>query len=499
MSANDLTHAFLERGCFPHQAEFAAKFLAPESPKKHVLVSAPGLGKHFAAATICSHAHATGQAKRILVLTPPTLVGQWYDVIRRGTSDVFVLIVDRRNFREMEADAAETPWPATGIVIMSVDFAKQADIGEGLAQTKWDLVVIDEAPNVSLPSQRHILVAGLVESSPDMRVLFLRTAGPVSTPEINPNSDRLLCEATTTVWSRESLRDEDGKALLPKVHIEWIFYTRQPDEVKVLSVLQDLLRPMQASSPGIAKMVMQVASSSLFALEQRLNRMRLRRNELIYGKNILVEDDDDLEDVASEDSTAISSEADTSVQSEFVDTANRVLQMLDDVETDSKFDKVLELLTSLGLMTSSDRRVCIFTRYVDTATYLESALSEHHPEVATLTASLSLSDRAQIVAQFTQTGGILIVAEKMSLQIPEVAAVIFYDLPLNPAVLDARIGQFIRIGRPPVHLFAFMDESDALIFEKLRRKLTEIKDFDVGDFERLLGANFQKLLREALG
>jgi hypothetical protein len=70
MSTNDLLNTFLKRGCLPHQAEFAAKVLAPGSPKKHLLVSVPGMGKAFATAMICNHAHAIGQAKRILVLTP---------------------------------------------------------------------------------------------------------------------------------------------------------------------------------------------------------------------------------------------------------------------------------------------------------------------------------------------------------------------------------------------------------------------------------------------
>ena len=76
----------------------------------------------------------------------------------------------------------------------------------------------------------------------------------------------------------------------------------------------------------------------------------------------------------------------------------------------------------------------------------------------------------------------------MSIPIPEVAAVIFYDLPMNPATLDARIGQFIRFGRSgPVHVFAFTDESDMLLIERLQRKAIEIKQALGGDeVQRLL-------------
>jgi hypothetical protein len=64
---------------------------------------------------------------------------------------------------------------------------------------------------------------------------------------------------------------------------------------------------------------------------------------------------------------------------------------------------------------------------------------------------------------------------------------------LDPAALDARIGQFIRIGlRGPVRLLAFTDDSSALIIEQLQRKLAEI--------EKALGeGELQKLVKEALG
>ena len=71
---------------------------------------------------------------------------------------------------------------------------------------------------------------------------------------------------------------------------------------------------------------------------------------------------------------------------------------------------------------------------------------------------------------------------------PEVAAVIFYDLPLNPAVLDGLIGRFVRMGRSgPVRVFAFTDKSNSLVIERLQRKLAEVKEVpDNFEIQRLL-------------
>jgi hypothetical protein len=489
MNTKDPLNSFLERGCLPHQAEFAAKVLAPGSSKKHLLISVPGMGKAFVTAMICNHALAIGQAKRILVLTPSAFVSHWHDLIRRGNFDDSIVTVDRRKFREMEAAVGrgDSPWPATGIVIMSADFAKQADMAEALTRTKWDLLVVDEAQNLSIQSQRYMLLTGLLEGSPDMQVLFLGTT------RVDTKSNRLVRGAATTVWSRESVRSHDGRPLFPKVHLEWLSYKRQPDEVNMLQLLQDSLRPMQASNASmqlIATTLMQTASSSLFALEQALNRLRLRRSEVMHGRDTFGENDYGLKAVVADELTAIGYDADA--VRDVVNLASDLLQNLKDVETDSKFDRLLEVLKTPGLTANSDRRVCVFTRYVDTATYLESALSEHHPRVATLTGNLSSSEQEHIVAQFAQSGGILITTDAMTTAIPKVAAAIFYDLPLDPAVLDARIGQFFQVGiGGPVRFFAFADDSMVLIIEKLQRKLAEV--------DKALGkAELQKLVREAL-
>jgi superfamily II DNA or RNA helicase len=102
---NDVTFqkAFTDVGCLPHQATFAASFLAVDSPRKHLLVSAPGMGKGFVSALIVNNALLSGQARRVLVLSRSALVAQWQELIRRGQPDVPVMIVDRHLLREMDA------------------------------------------------------------------------------------------------------------------------------------------------------------------------------------------------------------------------------------------------------------------------------------------------------------------------------------------------------------------------------------------------------------
>jgi ATP-dependent helicase HepA len=488
MSANDLLNDFKQRGCLPHQAEFAANFLAPESARKHLLASAPGLGKGFATAAVVSHAFASRQASRILVLCPSALVAQWHEAIWHGNPDIPVLAVDRRKFRELEAGRteADSPWPASSVVVLSIDLAKQADVLNSLASVTWDLLVVDEVQSVKATNNRYKLIADLLNRSPAMRVLFLRSAGSIDGSEIDPTSDPLLSGATVTVWSRTTVRGHDGKPLLPEVRFEWITHRRKADEIAVLSKLQESVQAMAGANPAtqlILTTLLQSASSSLFALEQRLSRICQWRNDAVHAIASADESYPDLEDAGLSAADAGDLDEQSEMRQELAEMASQLLPMLDSVNSDSKLEVLLGVLETLGLKAGGGRRLCVFTRYVDTATYLETALREHHSGVAKSVGALSSLEREHIREEFARNGGILILTESTSFTIPEVTAVVFYDLPLNPSVLDERIGQFVRVGRQgPVRFFAFTDESNALVIERLQRKIAEVKKL-LGDQE----------------
>jgi SNF2 family DNA or RNA helicase len=482
MNHNDLLSAFKQRGCFPHQAEFAAKFFAPDSKRKHLLVSAPGFGKGFAAGVIVNYALSSGQANRILVLSPSALLVQWCDTIQQGAPSVPPLIVDRHRLRELEDSrpVGEDFWPANVVVIMSIDLAKREDVAGILARSSWDCLVVDEVQLVTPQNRRGRVVADLLTRSPKMRVLYLRVGGLLAGSEIDTSSD-LFRDAAITAWSRETVRDHNGKPLLPEVRIEWISHHRQPDETAVLVRLQESLRSVRESGDTqlrfLAVNLLQSASSSLFALEQRLRRLRQRRNEIVHGIIALSEAELDPESDEAEQHLSQECDDQARLQLELAEIATPILQMLEEVTSDSKCEALLHTLNSLGIKDSTDRRVCVFTRFVDTADYLESALRDSYSQVGVLTGRLEFAERERIIADFARHGGVLIATESIATAVPEVAAVVFYDLPLNPAVLEARIGQFVRVGRHgPIRVFAFADESHALVIERLQNKIAEIKE-----------------------
>lgn len=476
MNKSDITNTFLELGCFPHQAEFAADFLATDSEQNHLLASLPGLGKGFVGHEIVGYSLSHGLVKKVLVLAPRVLTRQWCDVLQRNSMNVPCSFIDRRRLRELDAEEERELWMNAGVVVLSIDFARQADIADLLSHTTWDLIVVDEAHHLKSKNQRYKLIQRLFENSPKSRILLLHTLSQVTEGDRVENP--LFPDAKVSVWSRETVKDKDGNPLLPVVQINWINYVRSDDEQRVLLELQACIRRAAVKEPRSqlqATALLQAASSSLLALEQSLCQIQRTRKESLHGFRNMTSEVDYVE--VEPEAFGGDSDSQSLAKSSFIDEVPKLLSMLEHVETDSKLESLLSLLQTIGVSSCGDRRVCVITSYVNTATYLESALSEHYTNVTAITGSLPYEDRDKGITCFSQNGGVLVCTSAVSVSISEVAAVVLYDILWDPTTIDARIGQFIRVGQSsPVQVYAFEDDSSTLVFEKLQRKLDEIKE-----------------------
>lgn len=480
MTESTSAKSFIDKGCYPHQAQFAAAFFAPDAARKQLLVSDPGLGKGFVSATIMTRAMSIGLAHRTLVIAPSALLSQWQESILRHDPAVPVMIVDRRQLRELEDSqtVGHEIWPSQVIAILSHSFVKQSDVAATLSRSRWDLLLVDESQFAQPHTHLANVLGNLLNCNSQMRVLLLRVgeAGPTASDK----STELFRDVEVTVWRREGLSDHEGKPLLPETRMEWITYRRRPEEVEVLSQLENAVRSPNVIKPHLrlgAATLLQSASSSLFALEQRLRRMRQLRNDLLHGVGSELASESDVEDLGVEEPRAGNDAERASASIELSNTFEPLLRLLEELPGDSKNDALLRLLNSLSKGQPPDCRVCIFTRFVDTATYLVSTLEAPFGPVKLLTGGISFPDRERIVAEFVQEGGILISTDAVKATIPEVAVVVFYDLPLKHTALQVRMGQFLRFGRRgSVRIVAFTDESNAMSIERLQRKIAEGKE-----------------------
>ncbi|MBM70151.1 MAG: RNA polymerase-associated protein RapA [Haliea sp.] len=173
----------------PHQVYIANEVGQRYSPRV-LLADEVGLGKTIEAGMILHQQLLTGRASRVLVLVPQTLLHQWlvemlrrfnlhfslFDAQRLDTSDPLELLDEDPL---MEADG-ENPFEAEQLVLCSLDLFRDSQARQLQAlQADWDLVVVDEAHHLhwspEQPGEDYRFVAALARQNPG---LLLLTATP---------------------------------------------------------------------------------------------------------------------------------------------------------------------------------------------------------------------------------------------------------------------------------------------------------------------------------
>jgi ERCC4-related helicase len=125
----------------PHQIDAALFAFQNPLSKGAILADEVGLGKTIEAALLIAQRWAE-RRQRLLVITPANLRKQWSQEL----ADKFHLptaILDTRTFSEAIRGGNLNPFQQGAVILCSYQFARTKE--PYLRQTKWDLVVIDEA------------------------------------------------------------------------------------------------------------------------------------------------------------------------------------------------------------------------------------------------------------------------------------------------------------------------------------------------------------------
>jgi ATP-dependent helicase HepA len=125
----------------PHQIYIANEVGGRHAPRV-LLADEVGLGKTIEAGMIIQQQLITGRASRVLVLVPPTLLHQWLvEMLRRFNLHFSLFDADR--LAEMPEG---NPFEAEQLVLCSPDlFADRPEFQAQALAARWDLVVVDEA------------------------------------------------------------------------------------------------------------------------------------------------------------------------------------------------------------------------------------------------------------------------------------------------------------------------------------------------------------------
>ncbi len=162
-----------------HQLRVAG-IVSQRRPPRALLADEVGLGKTIEAGMILARQIATGRARRVLVIAPPSLTSQWFVELLRRFNLPFALFDEERCEAIEVADAGRNPFEDEQLVIAATDWlSDNVKRASQVATAAWDLVVVDEAHHLewttAFASAAYRLVEQLAASAPG---LVLLTATP---------------------------------------------------------------------------------------------------------------------------------------------------------------------------------------------------------------------------------------------------------------------------------------------------------------------------------
>ncbi|MBS0558272.1 MAG: DUF3883 domain-containing protein [Proteobacteria bacterium] len=126
----------------PHQISAVYEAMLPRQPLRFVLADDPGAGKTIMAGLLMRELLMRADAKRILIVAPGSLAGQWQDELR----EKFGLDFQIFSREKQESAVSGNYFSEQDRLIVRVDqLARSEDFRAKLDETHWDLIVVDEA------------------------------------------------------------------------------------------------------------------------------------------------------------------------------------------------------------------------------------------------------------------------------------------------------------------------------------------------------------------
>jgi ATP-dependent helicase HepA len=163
----------------PHQLR-VAEIASERRPPRVLLADEVGLGKTIEACTVIARMVASGRAGRVLVLLPEALVYQWFVELRRRFNLDFAIFDEERAEAIELAGDGRNPFLDEQLVITDLGFLTGSGArAEAAMRAGWDLLVVDEAHHLAwspeAASREYQLVEALARRTPG---LLLLTATP---------------------------------------------------------------------------------------------------------------------------------------------------------------------------------------------------------------------------------------------------------------------------------------------------------------------------------
>jgi superfamily II DNA or RNA helicase len=453
-----------------------------------LLADEVGLGKTIEACLALKEYWCRGLVRRVLILTPPSLVSQWVDELA-SKFHLEAVTPESGGY----AGAPDTFWARHNLVVASLALARQTANREHLSAVDYDLVIVDEAHNL----KNRASAAWQLVNALKKRFLFLLSATPIGNnltelynlilllrPGLLSTEARFKREYGRVGALSDPARREKLRGLLREVmvrntraHIDLklprrlaatVLVEPAPDEARVLDTLAALVRDSYHSADSAGRWALTTlqmeAGSSAAAL-----REGLRRRAHGHGDSI----DADVRGQTSDPGPRTSDDV-------------RDLQMAAEAVQHSAKTEAL-----VSLLRRSPEKKIVFTRFLATLRELRAALEREGFRLAEYHGRLTAAQKDAAIARFERDAEVLLASEVggegRNLQFCR--TVINYDLPWNPMAIEQRVGRVHRIGQTrEVYVFNFClaGSVEQYVLQVLHDKIN-LFELVAGEMEMILG------------
>ncbi|HVH09009.1 MAG TPA: DEAD/DEAH box helicase [Gemmatimonadales bacterium] len=474
----------------PHQIDVAQRVLR-DMGGRAILADEVGLGKTIEASIIYKELAIRGLARRALILTPASLVGQWQGEL------------EEKFFERFDAPTDPDDWSTVTKAIVSHDRARSRRHAAEILRHRWDLVIVDEAHKVK--SHRGATYQFIERIERDFILLLTATPLQNDLRELY-NLVTLLRPGQLGTWPEfraahlvggDHRQPKDPEALRALTH-EVMIRTRRS------SVIDDLdLPPRRPRHPEVR---LTRAEMDLYERTTEFLR-RLYREGFTEPREPAAEDEGarrrptakgmlqlaviHLRQRLCSSSPALAESLEHLAQSERIRPEYRTLvrqlaQRARRIKTHAK----LNVLTAV--LEETPDRVVVFSDHRPTISLIERQVRKLGRQPIVYWGVHSSAERDKRVRAFSEDATSVLIAtragsEGRNLQFCNV--LVNYDLPWNPMVVEQRIGRLHRIGQTrEVHIvnLAASGTIESHILRLLDRKI-KLFELVVGELDLILG------------
>jgi len=432
----------------PHQREGALKIIRDMNTSA-LLSDEVGLGKTITTGIILKENIVRGFAKKILILTPPSLVDQWVAELKEKFEIDFEII-----------ESVED-WDKMNFAIASLDRVKIFDNftrdfrHKPAHEILWDLVIVDEAHKLK---ERNTVRWKFVDKLQKKRFLLL-TATPFQNDLLELYNLLNLLKKGHLGTVKEfrnkflykgnkrhplnplELRKKLGELMVRRKRSE-IGIDYKPRLPKIISV--DLTKEEKIIYDNICELI---KSKYFLASGNQINGLLAVFAILPKITSSSKSAIESLERIASDDIYHETTR-------EF---AKGILRDYAKLKVDSKIEALVKVVEEIRAR-SNDEKILIYTRHPTTLRYIVEKLAPFNLRIVEFMGGLDREEKTKRINEFKTGGADVLIstdtgAEGLNFQFCR--NLINYDLPWNPMSVEQRIGRLDRIGQKrEIHVYS---------------------------------------------